>query len=185
LWPTTRMDWDGGNLTETWLQLLYQLCLLEIINPNKLLSSNKEHLLTWMECCRNRKAWQFTERMVRVLFCELMQQYSSCITYKGIKVYKGNKITMSRHRPTIFNVATEVNITKSWEGLHIKRKRKQEQMEIKKINKKWFIKDITWHNCGEVISLKMPVHIWHSLKKKQIGKQAKQVIKFKGKKKLS
>ena len=95
LWPTTRMDWDGGNLTETWLQLLYQLCLLEIINPNKLLSSNKEHLLTWMECCRNRKAWQFTERMVRVLFCELMQQYSSCITYKGIKVYKGNKITVS------------------------------------------------------------------------------------------
>jgi len=45
-----------------------------------------------------------------------------------------------------------VKITKSTDRPHLKRKIKPEHMEIKQ-------KDITWHNCGEVISLKMPVHI--------------------------
>ena len=72
---TTRMDGDRGNFTDTRLQFLDYLCLLEIINLNKFLSGNKEHLLSWMEHCCNRKARQFTERMVRMLLRELMQQY--------------------------------------------------------------------------------------------------------------
>jgi len=161
---TTRMDRDGGNLAETWLQLLYQLSFLEIINLNKFLSSNKEHLLTWMECCGNRKAWQFTERMVRVLFRELMQQYSSCIAYIGIKVYNWmGRLKLWYHWSWIFNVTMHVNIPTSGEVPHLKRKRKPEQMEIKQnqqdmIHKGYQLAQLWWSNlpCNATPHLTRP-----------------------------
>lgn len=44
-----------------------------------------------------------------------------------------------------------------------------------------FIKDITWHNCGEIVSLEMPLYSWHSLINKVDGKQGeRQAANLKG-----